>query len=70
MTVVSYLSGNMLRLLTGRLKRYGRVAVNFGTPQSLRAWLATAPPGVLEWPKERRLPELERLVIRTPRYAG
>src|SRR5207247_2261141 len=25
------------------------------------AWLATARPGVLAWPKERRLPELERL---------
>ncbi len=35
--------------------------MNFGTPLSLRAWLATAPPGVLTWPKERRLPELDRL---------
>jgi len=60
-TVVTYLTGNTVRLLTGRLRRYGRVAVNFGTPLSLRAWLATAPPGVLSWPKERRLPELERL---------
>lgn len=60
-TVVSYVLGNTLRLATGRLRRYGRVAVNFGTPQSLRAWLATAPAGVLEWPRERRLPELQRL---------
>src|SRR5882762_4191187 len=60
-TVVSYLASNTLRLLTGRLKRYGRVAVNFGTPQSLRAWLATAPPNVLSLPKEQRLAELERL---------
>ena len=60
-TVVSYLAGNALRLVTGRLRRYGRVAVNFGTPLSLRTWLSTAPPGVLTWPKERRLPELERL---------
>ncbi len=60
-TVVSYVSSNVLRLLTGRLKRYGRAAVNFGTPVSLRQWLATAPPGVLGWPKERRLPELEKL---------
>ncbi|MEX2155710.1 MAG: hypothetical protein WD773_02590 [Gemmatimonadales bacterium] len=49
------------RLLTGRLKRYGRVAVNFGTPLSLRGWLRSAPEGVLAWPKERRLPELEKL---------
>jgi glycerol-3-phosphate O-acyltransferase len=60
-TVVSYLLSNTARLLTGRLKRYGRVAVNFGTPQSLRDWLRTAPEGVLAWPRERRLPELERL---------
>ena len=60
-TVASYLTGNAARLVTGRLRRYGRVAVNFGAPLSLRGWLATAPPGVLTWPKERRLPELERL---------
>ena len=60
-TVASYLASNTLRLLTGRLKRYGRVAVNFGTPQSLRAWLATAPRNVLSLPKEQRLAELERL---------
>jgi glycerol-3-phosphate O-acyltransferase len=60
-TVVSYLVGNTVRLLTGRLKRYGRVAVNFGTPLSLRAWLQTAPADVLTLPKEQRLPELERL---------
>lgn len=60
-TVVSYLAGNTVRLLTGRLQRYGRVAVNFGTPLSLRTWLTTAPAEVLAWPRERRLPELERL---------
>ena len=60
-TVVSYLLGNTLRLLTGRLRRYGRVAVNFGTPVSLRRWLQEAPPAVLTWPKEERLPALEEL---------
>src|SRR5437867_10976695 len=60
-TVASYLVGNTVRLLTGRLKRYGRVAVNFGTPLSLRSWLRAAPANVLTLPKERRLPELERL---------
>src|SRR5207245_9387421 len=44
----------------GRLRRYGRAAVNFGAPISLREWLARAP-GVLELPKEQRLPELEKL---------
>ena len=60
-TVFWYLASNTMRLLTGRLKRYGRVAVNFGTPLSVRGWLRTAPEGVLDWPKERRLPELDRL---------
>lgn len=60
-TVTSYLISNTVRLLTGRLKRYGRVAVNFGTPLSLRAWLTTAPPSVLTLPKEERLRQLERL---------
>jgi len=60
-TVVSYLASNTLRLLTGRLKRYGRVAVNFGMPQPLRAWLETAPRNALALPKEQRLAELERL---------
>jgi glycerol-3-phosphate O-acyltransferase len=59
--VFSYLAGNTVRLLTGRLRRYGRAAVNFGTPVSLRTWLAAAPAGLLAWPKERRLPVLEGL---------
>jgi glycerol-3-phosphate O-acyltransferase len=60
-TVLSYLASNTGRLLTGRLKRYGRVAVNFGTPLSLRAWLGSAPTDVLKLPKEQRLAEFERL---------
>ena len=62
MTVVNYFGSNALRLVTGRLKRYGRAAVNFGTPLSLRQWLATRP-GVLELPKERRLAELDGLAV-------
>ncbi len=59
-TVATYLASNVVRLATGRLKRYGRAAVNFGTPLSLKQWLATAP-GVLELPKEQRLAELQKL---------
>jgi len=69
-TVASYIWSNTLRLLSGRLRRYGRAAVNFGTPLSLRQWLATAPPGVLGWPKERRLPQLERLAREVMRRIG
>ena len=59
-TVTTYVASNVLRLATGRLKRYGRAAVNFGTPLSLRQWVATAP-GVLELPKEQRLGKLHGL---------
>ncbi|HXV85611.1 MAG TPA: 1-acyl-sn-glycerol-3-phosphate acyltransferase, partial [Gemmatimonadales bacterium] len=37
--VVRYLAVNLARLVLGRLERYGRVVVNFGTPVSLRAWV-------------------------------
>ena len=59
-TVVTYVSRNLARLLTGRLKRYGRAAINFGTPLSLRHWLR-ATPGVLGLPKAQRLAELQQL---------
>jgi len=51
---------NTLRLLTGRLRRYGRVAVNFGTPLSVRAWVAERP-GVLDLPREARRPHIQQL---------
>ena len=59
--VVSYLGWNLLRVLTGQLRRYGRVAVAFGTPISARAWLADQPAGILELPKAERLPHVQRL---------
>jgi glycerol-3-phosphate O-acyltransferase len=60
-SIAGYLTHNFLRLVTGRLKRYGRAAVNFGAPVSLRRWLEGAPSGVLELPKEQRLGELQKL---------
>lgn len=59
--VASYLGWNLLRFLTGQLRRYGRVAVAFGTPISTRAWLAEQPAGILERPKAERLPHVQRL---------
>lgn len=58
--VAQYLGWNVARFLTGRLKRYGRAAVTFGTPQSLRAWLAQEHADVLALPRERRLPYICR----------
>jgi glycerol-3-phosphate O-acyltransferase len=58
-TVMMYLLGNAGRFLTGRLKRYGRVAVTFGTPVSAREWLDGEVPGLLRLPKEERLPRVQ-----------
>jgi glycerol-3-phosphate O-acyltransferase len=60
-SVIEYLSLNTVRLLAGRLKRYGRAAVNFGTPTSLRTWLAADATDVLGLPREERLPHIQRL---------
>ena len=59
-TVLSYLGWNTGRFVTGRLKRYGRAAVNFGTPVSLRAWLETQETDVLRLPRAERLPHVQR----------
>lgn len=59
-TVMHYILFNLGRLLTGNLKRYGRVAVNFGTPLSVREWTASNP-GVLEKTREERSPNLKAL---------
>jgi glycerol-3-phosphate O-acyltransferase len=59
-TVLHYLFFNMARLLTGNLKRYGRAAVNFGTPISVREWTASNP-GVLDKTREERVPQLKAL---------
>jgi glycerol-3-phosphate O-acyltransferase len=58
--VAHYLGWNVFRLLTGRLQRYGRAAVNFGTPLSVRAWVAGRP-GVLDLKREERLPQVQQL---------
>jgi len=58
--VTQYLTWNLARLLTGNLRRYGRVHVHFGAPMSLRAWL-TEHSDVLTQPREERLPQIEQL---------
>jgi glycerol-3-phosphate O-acyltransferase len=62
-SVLNYVLHNIARLLTGTLKRYGRAAVNFGTPLSLRQWDANHP-GTLQLPKDERLPQLQQLADR------
>jgi len=60
-SVLQYLGLNTVRFVTGRLKRYGRAAVNFGTPLSVRTWLKTQATDVLALPRESRLPHVQRL---------
>jgi glycerol-3-phosphate O-acyltransferase len=62
-SVAHYVVANTLRFFTGRLKRYGRVAINFGTPLSLRQWSGEVP-GVLQLPREQRRSELRGLADR------
>jgi glycerol-3-phosphate O-acyltransferase len=59
--VGSFLFWNTVRLFTGRLRRYGRAAVNFGTPISVRRWLAEQPGEVLRLPRYERLAQMQRL---------
>ena len=59
--VGQYLFWNTVRLFTGRLRRYGRAAVNFGTPISVRQWLAEQPGLVLRLPRYQRLAQMQRL---------
>ena len=58
--VVQYIAWNLFRLVTGNLRRYGRVQVHFGTPISLRQWTAEHP-AVLDRPRDERLPGVQRL---------
>jgi glycerol-3-phosphate O-acyltransferase len=58
--VASYVVKVGLRFLTRRARRYGRACVNFGAPLSVDAWLA-ARPGVLDLPRDERLPQVAAL---------
>jgi glycerol-3-phosphate O-acyltransferase len=58
--VVSYVLKVSVRFLLRRARRYGRAAVNFGAPLDVDAWLA-ARPGLLDLPREERLPRLREL---------
>jgi glycerol-3-phosphate O-acyltransferase len=58
--VASYLVKVSLRTLRGRARRYGRACVNFGAPFAVDEWLRRHP-GMLELPREERLPRVKEL---------
>ena len=60
-SVLHYLGWNTVRFLTFRIKRYGRAAVNFGAPLSVRRWLLEQPLDVLNLERSERLPHVQRL---------
>jgi glycerol-3-phosphate O-acyltransferase len=62
--VMRYVGWNLARLLTGRWRRYGRVAVTIGAPVAVEPWLTKwrGPHGdPFELPRERRLPLVQEL---------
>ena len=59
-TVAQYVLFNLGRLVTGNLKRYGRVQVTFGAPVPLREWV-DAQSGLFELDKAARLPLMQGL---------
>ncbi|MGD2135448.1 MAG: 1-acyl-sn-glycerol-3-phosphate acyltransferase, partial [Gemmatimonadales bacterium] len=58
--LLAYVGVNVGRLLTGRLRRYGRVAVRFGRPISLRSWVV-GHPEILASAKPQRLHHVQEL---------
>jgi len=60
--VAAYVTKVTARFLLRRARRYGRACVSFGAPINVDDWLAERP-GMLELPREERLPKLEELAL-------
>jgi glycerol-3-phosphate O-acyltransferase len=58
---IGFAAWNAIQVVTGQRQRYGRAAVNFGGPISVREWLAKEPAGILELDRPDRLPHVQRL---------
>jgi glycerol-3-phosphate O-acyltransferase len=56
--VASYVGWNLVRILTGRWKRYGRAAVVVGEPMPLESWFA-GNPDLFELPRPERLARVQ-----------
>ena len=56
----------VLRVVTGRYRRFGTAAAAFGAPLSLRAYLAEVPNGAAEGLAERMMQAIERVVPVVP----
>ena len=56
----------VLRVITGRYRRFGTAAAAFGAPLSLRAYLAEVPDGAAEGLAERMMQAIERVVPVVP----
>lgn len=58
---VGFAIWNGFQFLRGQQRRYGRVAVNFDAPISVRRWLAAQPVAVLDLPRAERLGYIQQL---------
>jgi glycerol-3-phosphate O-acyltransferase len=56
----------VLRVITGRYRRFGTAAAAFGAPLSLRAYLTEVPDGAAEGLAERMMQAIERVVPVVP----
>jgi len=65
--VIRFLAYNAAQSCTRTLRRYGRVAVNFGAPLSVRSW-AAANPGALDLPRDQRLSRVQSLADEVMRH--
>ncbi len=67
---VAFALSNGVRFMIGQGRRYGRVAVMFGRPMSVREWLSHERADVLELPRAERLPAIERLAAQVMERIG
>jgi glycerol-3-phosphate O-acyltransferase len=68
--IAGFLGANLLRMVTLQRRRYGRVAVSFGTPLSARAWFGREAPGALALERSERLPHVARFVAAAMERVG
>ncbi|MBL8986469.1 MAG: 1-acyl-sn-glycerol-3-phosphate acyltransferase [Gemmatimonadetes bacterium] len=67
---VGFAVWNWIQLWSGGRQRYGRVALQFAEPVSVRQWLAGEAPDVLDRPRLERLAVIQRLADLVMRRVG
>ena len=68
--LIRFVGGNLTRALSGQGRRYGRAAVTFGAPVSVRGWFAGERGGWLDLPKGERLPRVAQFAAAVMERVG